>query len=270
LLELAYANVYWGFNLPQLGLDDHLKALADTVVANDIEAIIIDPAYLALLRDNDGQPINFANLFSVGSALIKVSEAFAATNCTPIILHHESKGAANQRRSNGNAPMELQDLSMSGFAEWARQWMLISRREPYAHGTGDHHLWLNVGGSAGHGGLYAVDIAEGIQNEDFTGRKWEVKVSTSSGVKEQAAEKKRKASDQKRERILDVLQKNLEGMSKSNLSNTAGIDPKTFGPIFEEFVSEGIIESCDIVTGRNKPAKGWRLADRGEQGFTAF
>ena len=48
---------------------------------------------------------------------------------------------------------------MSGIGEWARQWLLLQRRCPY-QSDGNHELWMRCGGSAGHAGLYAVDIRD--------------------------------------------------------------------------------------------------------------
>ena len=62
--------------------------------------------------------------------------------------------------------------------------MLVSRREMYRHPTGLHKMYVNIGGSHGHGGTYAVDIDEGRVNDcpilgPAQGRNWEVNVTES-------------------------------------------------------------------------------------------
>ncbi len=250
---LGDALVYWGFKLPQLGINEHLQAIRKAVDDHGIEVVIIDPAYLCMLRGENGSSVNFANLFEVGSLLLKVSQVFAGADCTPIILHHESKGAMNVRQ---NAPMELQHLSMSGFAEWARQWLLISRREAYEHGTGRHKLWMNIGGSAGHGGLWAVDVNEGQLGEDFGGRKWEVAVNTQSEAKSSvAAEKLEKHQRQ----ILEALEEFPDGATEKQLRVAAKLNPANFKPAVEAMKEQGILVECEIKSDRGKKYPGVRF-----------
>lgn len=252
---LSDASIFWGFRLPQLGISEHLQAIADAVQEHGIEVAVIDPAYLCMLRGENGSAVNFANLFEVGSLLLRVSEVFSRVKCTPLILHHESKGAMNLRQ---NAPMELKDLSMSGFAEWARQWLLISRREAYEHGTGRHRLWLNAGGSAGHGGLWAVDVDEGIQNDEFTGRKWMVAVSTPHDAKASTTNQRTKKH---RQQIIDAMRKYPDGQTERQLRMASKLNPSNFGAAWESILSEGLVEEC-VIQGRGKRTyEGFRLLE---------
>lgn len=66
---------------------------------------------------------------------------------TPIFAHHTVKHAGMKPGRNGAQyksyePAELGDLAFAGFAEFARQWLLIARRADYEPGTGKHQLWL--------------------------------------------------------------------------------------------------------------------------------
>lgn len=90
---------------------------------------------------------------------------------TPIILHHLVKGMAVT-----DSPPELESIAFAGFQEWARQWMLLSRREKYdPDHAGHHELWFMAGGSAGHSVGHALNIEEGNRN-DRGGRRWDVEV----------------------------------------------------------------------------------------------
>jgi replicative DNA helicase len=60
---------------------------------------------------------------------------------------------------------------------------LIGRREKFEPGSGVHKLWLTVGGSAGHSGDWALDIDEGVMDDDFRGRRWGVSVRRASEVR---------------------------------------------------------------------------------------
>jgi hypothetical protein len=78
---------------------------------------------------------------------------------TLILVHHNRKAVSKSKE-----PPQLEDMAMAGFSEFARQWWLIGRREKFRPGY-PHELWLNAGGSAGHSGLYRVDIDEGNPKE---------------------------------------------------------------------------------------------------------
>jgi len=171
LAELRDA-LHWQFTLPQLASLEQLDALRLGLAREAIEVVFIDPLYLSLLAGGDGG-VRAENLYETGPLLLRIAEACLAVGTTPVLLHHTRKGAGRE-----GEPLDLTDLAFSGVAEFSRQWILLSRREAYEPGTGQHRLWLVVGGSVGHGGQFALDIDEGQLAEDFTGRRWHVTVST--------------------------------------------------------------------------------------------
>lgn len=184
-LDLRESSVFWGFKLPKLGDDRDLAGLRRAIERHKIEVLILDPTYLCLLAG--GSAVDASNMLQMGPALQRVTEV----GCTPIMVHHSKK---LDKRFVHN-PLDLDDLAYSGFAEFARQWLLINRRSPFQEGSGRHELWLKIGGSFGHSSLWGVDVEEGQLSTRFAGRTWDVTVRPADAVREAATTQARDEKD---------------------------------------------------------------------------
>ncbi len=169
-VDLGNCDVLWSFRLPRLHRYEECKALNRSLREHGIKVAFIDPLYLCLLAGASGK--SASNLYEMGPLLHQAGRACLGAGATPIFIHHAVKSASNKEGS-----LSLDDLAFAGIGEYARQWLLVSRRAAYAEGSGKHKLFLSVGGSAGHSGAWHVDIHEGVLNESFGGRYWRVRVS---------------------------------------------------------------------------------------------
>lgn len=179
-------NLFWTDWLPTLTSARHLDRLERTIEETACEVLFLDPVYLMM------PGADASNLMTQGERLRPLSEICQRHRVSPILLHHTRKRGKGDRNFD---PPELSDLAWAGFGEYARQWILLGRREPYEPGTGLHRLWMSAGGSPGHGGMWAIDVEEGPSGQP---RHWKVSLSTPSEAREE------KRGGTVRQRILDA------------------------------------------------------------------
>jgi hypothetical protein len=193
-------NLVWSDELPECSTESDLLLLTATLTAGGFDVVFIDPAYLCLGGDEHG------NVFMQGQRLRRLQKA--CNGASLILVHHNTKKTAKSRK-----PPELEDMSMAGFSEFARQWWLLGRRESYEPGQ-PHELWLSIGGSAGHSGLYELTITEGTL-KDPGGRIWEVLCSDHFA---------KKCRDEINiTKVLDLLRENPQGLYPAAIAKTTGL-----------------------------------------------
>lgn len=167
-VDLAACDVLWQTDLPCLSEPVDRERLQEGLAAAEVKVVMIDPLYLCLLGGQE--KASATNVFEIGPLLLKAAKACLDAGATPLLLHHATKGAAKKTDAE---PLDLEDLAFAGVGEFARQWLLLNRRQPYQPGSGFHALNLAIGGSAGHSALWSLDINEGKAS---TPRGWQVRV----------------------------------------------------------------------------------------------
>ncbi len=225
--------------------------------------MIVDPLYLCL----GGGSVRTENLFQVGPILNYFAMTCIDAGATPMILHHSSRPFAKAT----NQPMTLLDMAYSGTAEFTRSWLLLSRREPYEEGTGVHQLILNVGGSAGHNSLWTLDIDEGVIGEDFSGRRWDVRIAPHTEairneINNRQSEKfqKQAAADQADDmalvRALDTLDPHDQGAGLARVQVESRLsDAKMARSLTRLSIAKVIEETMvSITVGNGAPRNGVR------------
>jgi hypothetical protein len=213
------------------------------------------------------------NVFDMGPLLLRLSELGEKTGSTVIMCHHCRKGPG--MTGDRYDPPDLEELSMAGFAEWARQWILIGRREAFEAGSGLHKLWLNVGGSVGFSGTWSVDIDEGVLADDFTGRKWDVTVGTMDDAREEKESLKTKRENKRRDnlewdyqqRIIKALRVETAGMTRNQIREATGLNSKNVASAVLSMRQKGTVKSTPINV-RGKEIEGFVLVDSGFEDTT--
>lgn len=264
-IDLAVTLCGWDFRLPRLSVEQELATLSAGIRDQGYEVVIIDPLYLCLLSGSKDK--NAGSIFDMGPLLLQAAHACLSAGSTPILCHHSIK-----RPNAGYEPLELEDLAFAGIQEFARQWLLVNRRAPYRPG-GHHDLWLQAGGSVGHGGLWGLDIEEATLQEDFSGRIWKTEVMDLDQVKVKKNmerivlnEEKRQDRDSELEKyILEELDRCTEPPSETGLRKRLGWYEGKFARVLQRLLDRGVIEEFDgAVTagkGASKAAKVLRRSD---------
>ncbi len=248
----AMDNLIWSPDLPKFGNGRHITALEKFLQADAIEVLIVDPAYLCMSGADAG------NLFIQGEMLREVSLVCERLGVTLVLLHHTKK--VNDR-SGKNQPLSLTDIAWSGFQEFARQWWLINRREPYVEGSGEHQLWLSIGGSAGHSALWGVDVNEGIRSE-FKERHWDVNLFTPGEAQGNDRERRKDTHlPVDRETVLDTLKAAGEPLTKSRIKDLGIGNTQRNERAIASLVESGEVIHADAVLGNGQTRDGFTLVE---------
>jgi hypothetical protein len=261
-IELGDLEDEWTLSadVPQLDDPRHHVALRKALAEMGIETLYIDPTYLCIPGDDAG------NLIKQGRLLRIVGSICQELGVSLTMLHHCKKTVDDPFR-----PAELADISWSGFAEWARQWWLLSRRVRYdADRPGHHELWFNVGGSAGHSSLWALNIDEGSPS-DPGGRQWQVEVLSAKDARQEAADQKEQSKKDARQikhaakvdaaeaAIRDAL-RSVPGNqdTERNIKLRAGMDGDAFKEARARMLRSGKLQEVEIQRDNKRKYPGFR------------
>ncbi|HMP05529.1 MAG TPA: AAA family ATPase [Lacipirellulaceae bacterium] len=255
-------------DLPRLDDLSDLENWQSFVEGQGAEVVAVDPAYLCMPGDNAD------NLFKTGALLANVARVCRDLGVTLILAHHTKKTRGAELAAFD--PPELEDIAWAGFQEFARQWLLLGRRERYEPGTGRHRLWLNYGGSTGHSGLLAVNVNEGVIS-DPGGRFYEVSTCKASEARPDADERREAAkaskAAQQLERDRGTLCKVLAGLpgehgTKTDIKNRSGLNPPRFNAALAAAIEAGDMFPADVTKANKQTYEGFKLAHPDSPGLT--
>jgi hypothetical protein len=206
-------------------------------------------------------------MFDMGPLLSAAADACLRVGATPILGHHTKREAGKTKEAIG-----LEDLAYSGVSEYARQWLLLNRRDKYAPGTGLHRLWLSVGGSMGQSGLWSVDIDEGQLDEHFGGRQWDVMVQTAAETRQMEDEhqdntkakretEKVKKAGTKLLAALDDIDKEQQGASQKKVRDLARLSGRDMTCVVRDLIKNGVLEEVQVPVKIGTGKKTTRMCD---------
>ncbi|QDT56715.1 hypothetical protein Pan44_47720 [Caulifigura coniformis] len=242
--SLAECDVRWCFDLPNLTDAESLTRLRRFVERWNLEALIVDPAYLALPMSSS----TAGCFFSVGGHLRQsLTKLRQDTGVTPLLSHHAKDTGRSCRR-----PI-LSDLMWAGFAEWARQWILLSRRKLYSPQRPTHHdLYLQVGSPIGHSSAWSLEIEDSVFES-----KWSVGVAADDGP-QQRLEKGEvttsvnpivPAASALDSLILSHVPEGEEGLAASAIASNAGRNNSSTKKALDRLFDEGKVRRLDGKRG---------------------
>jgi hypothetical protein len=258
-LDAVPDGVRFCTRLPRLAVEEDLDMLRFVLEDFRADVAILDPLYISLAA---GGGVNPANVFDMGPILRRLAEACQRAGAMPVLLHHTTKDIP------AGKPLQLTDLAYAGFAEFARQWLLVNPRVPFDEGRGLHRLLLGYGGSMGHSGLVAVDVLEGKLDADFGGRVWEVTLATPEEARRQDATARsalKTQDDLKKEeetvgrvlRALDDLGVQVgQRVGHTTLRNAAGLSGDAINKVVLVLEERGVLQAV----ADSKPKAYARLA----------
>jgi hypothetical protein len=248
-------NLIISDRVAQIGSPDHLAAIDLVILEHALEVLFIDPVFMAM----DGA--DAGNLFIQGQILRRVSELCQDRGCTLVLLHHVKKGSGNDYQ-----PLELSSIAWAGFAEAARQWALLNRREPYEPGSGLHHLHLSVGGSAGHGGYWGLDVDEGTYHPGVD-RLWNVSVLAADEVRTSNRDQRQEQRKAKADGDLDADRREIVGVavklntpeSKTAIRERCQCGHARFGRAFASLVGDGVLQEATVTKPNGQTYGAWKV-----------
>jgi hypothetical protein len=263
------SNVAWGFWVPRARNAEQLQVLDHQISQSKAEVVVIDPLYQVLSGED------MSNLSMNGEQLQAIVQRCRQHNGTMILIDHAKRSSGN---ANNFQPLELSDITGAGKAEFFRQWMLIGRREPFNPDIPLHRLWLTVGGSAGHCGLFAVDIDE-TRETPISDRQWFVNVTKGSAARAEDFEEWAAKRMQRKEaeaaaklakniqKIRDAFTSRDESWTKRKIRDHAGLSSTTDGPAIAKLIQLGELEETATKTASGTyPAYRWVVGELGHLG----
>jgi len=245
--EEASESLTFSFKCPKLTRPESLEAIEAELDRTGAQVLILDPFYLMLEGGTKAE-----NLFSMGTALVGVADLCTERGVTLILAHHFNRPGVRQLD-----PPSLVDLTMTGVAEYARQWILLGWRSAYDAPARQGYLWLATGVAGWTGDLWELDINEGAPDCLPEDRVWTVTI-------------RRPGDGSSDRRIADAILKYLalfypNGRTPNMMKREAGgaKGAPNIEAVCRQMTSDDLLEDIDVTARNGQPYNGYRITAGG-------
>ncbi|MCC9607630.1 AAA family ATPase [Blastopirellula sp. JC732] len=240
-------NLMWLLTTDDPADPETLGKLRDWITTHELEVVVID----AIRLSSTGKR-------KQAEALRTLAQCCLDNGATPILCVQTRKEMK---------PGKLDAAILAGSLDFAQQWLLVNRRQNYAPGSGEHRLWLTLGGYAGQGGEWGVDVDEGRLTDvgqavpaemdrlarraagtacptTTTGRRWKTIVHDADALQDEAERWKDAAMDERmRSRIrLAMTDLGEAHATKLRVRENCGMNGTKFARAWDRMVAAGEIE----------------------------
>jgi len=251
-------KLFWSDDLPIFGEPIHLTAIEKLLADYRVDVLIIDPLYLAL------PGVEAGNAQIQGQLLRSIGRICEQHGVCMALAHHTKK----LQSRDAYQPLDTNDMAYSAGPQFARQWWLVNRRERYAEGSGEHRLWLSVGGSVGQSSIWGVDIAEGIYCP-LVPRVWDVKTFSASEARDgDSARKTSATAEGDAAKVVAALQQLGGPETARAIREKAGLNSRHFKNAIDWLIISGDVRECSI-TKNNRTYDAFELANPPSEGMAA-
>jgi AAA domain len=251
--------------VPKSSNAEMLAYFVHLIDKHQADVVFLDPLYMSL---DDQQ----ASMILNGRQLAVLANEILRRGATPVFLDHVKRSSVNAKEYQ---PVELEDVSGAGKAEFFRQWLLIGRRQKFEAGL-PNKLWLSIGGSAGHSSQWALDIDE---ENDQERRSYSITLQAKHEYDQGTREERQSSQVDKREAREQAANERLQrkandlvelvmkrdpttGMTKTQIAERLRISNQDAGRVIGILLDDGIVKSVpNSVAISGKKYDGFYLSE---------
>lgn len=233
-------NLMWSLTVDDPTDPDRLDQLSEWIVAQQLEVVVIDPLRL-----------RSTNKRNQAAAIETLARRCLDAGATPIFCVSTPK----ERK-----PGKLDASILAGSLDFAQQWLLVNHRQTPQPCSGRHQLWLTIGGYAGQGGQWGVDVDEG-RLTDAGGRKWEVTLQAAESLHGEADRLAEEPLHQRLRTQIRLAITALDGgmATKSRIRSSCGMNGAKFAQTWNRMFADGDLDAVPVDD--KEPFPRYRLTD---------